>query len=110
MFGFHKEGVDVIEPAIRCFRHKRTRPALKDCAMFDLPLDDRIADHTNAVGVRDPNRTFKKAALFHPGRACHFAIAVEWEPGCENRVMVILSTRVEYGDTCPRGFAFDNGG
>src|SRR5262245_5190115 len=73
-----------------------------------LPLDDRVADYTNTVCIGNPNRAFQKTTFLHPGGAGHFAIAVEWEPGCENGIVIVLSTRVDDGHTCSRRVTFDN--
>ena len=81
MFRFYEEGVDIVEPAVGCFGHKRTGPALENCAMGDLPFDDRIAHHADTMCIRNTNWTFEKATLFDPGGACHFAVAVEGKPG-----------------------------
>src|SRR5215212_7028184 len=98
MLRFHKEGVDVIEPAIRSFSDQWAGPALKDPAMCHLPLNNRVAHHANTMRVCNPNRTFQKAAFFHPCRACHLTVPVEGEPGCEDRVMDFRTTWVNNGD------------
>src|SRR6476620_10313091 len=108
MFGFHKKRIDVVEPAIRGFCYKRAGPTLEDRAVGNLPLDDRIAYHAHAVGVRYPDRTLEKAAFIHPGRASHFAVAVEREPGREDGILIILPTRVEYGHSCACRVAFNH--
>src|SRR5215212_6685296 len=108
MVGFDKESVDVIKPPIRCFGDQRARPTLKDPAMLNLPLDDRIADNANAMGVCNSNRTFEKATFLDPRGTCHFTIPVKRKPGCKHRVMILLSTWVDDSDTCPCRFTFDN--
>src|SRR5689334_4887818 len=95
MFRLDKESVDIVQPAIRRFRHQRTGPTLEDPAVLDLPLDDRIADNADAMRVGDPNRALEKAAFLHPGRAGHFAISVKGKPTCKDRVMLVLTARVD---------------
>src|SRR5574341_138764 len=100
MFRLDEESVDVIEPAIGCFGYQWARPALKDRTLLYLPSDNSIPHNTNAMGIRNSNRTFEEASFLQPGRACHLAVAVEGQPGREDRVMIPLSTRVDNGDTC----------
>src|SRR6266498_3285574 len=101
MLGFDKESVNVVEPTIGGFCDQWTGPALKDPAVLHLPPDDRIADNANAMSICNSNWTFQEAAFLHPGRAGHFAVAVEREPGGKDGIMVLLSTRVDNGHSCP---------
>ena len=43
--------------------------------------------------------SFEETALLQPGRAGHFAVAVEREPGAEHRIRVGLAARVHDRDT-----------
>src|ERR1041385_6633007 len=109
MIGFDEEGVDVVEPAIRGFRHEGAGPALKNSAVFHLPLNDRVTDNAHTVRISNPNGTFEKAAFLHPCRTGHFAIAIKREPGCKYRIMILFAARVDDGHTCPCRFSFNNG-
>jgi len=57
-----------------------------------------VADHANAVGVGDHDGTVEKAGVVDPGSACHFAIAVESEPGGEDGVVAGFSARMNGRD------------
>src|SRR5688572_11050446 len=60
--------------------------------------------------VCNSNGTFQHAALFHPGCARHFAVAVKSKCPGEDRFVILLPARVDDGHTGPCGFAFDHGG
>ena len=67
--------------------------------MGHAPLNDGITHHANAMRIRDHHRPFEKARFFHPGRAGHFAIAVERPPPGEDRIAHgIFSARKNRGD------------
>src|SRR5262245_59368167 len=97
MFGLDEESVDVIEPTIGGLCDKWAGPALKNCVLLNLPLDDRIAHDAHRMGVGAPNRTVETASLLHPGRAGHLAIAIERKPRGKYRIMIFLSARVDDG-------------
>jgi hypothetical protein len=69
------------------------------------------------VRVGDQHRAFKKAGLFHPGSAGHFAVAVESEPAGEDRVGGSLAAGEDGGDAgahrpctdAQLSFTFDDG-
>src|SRR5260370_8440057 len=66
--------------------------------MIDSPLNDGIANDSDAVCVGDHYRPFEKAGLLHPSRSGHFAVAVERPPARENRIAHrIFSTRQHSG-------------
>jgi hypothetical protein len=73
---FDVKPVDVVQPAIISLGDHRQRKWLKEKAFLGLPLNDRIPNDSNAVGVRDPNRAFQETRLFHPGRTGHFTVPV----------------------------------
>jgi hypothetical protein len=50
------------------------------------------------VGVGDHDGTVEKAGVVDPGSACHFAIAVESEPGGEDGVVAGFSARMNGRD------------
>src|SRR5574342_861333 len=101
MFGLDEETVDIVEPAIGCFSHQWTGPALKDRALLHLPSNNGIVNNTDAVRVGNPDRTFEEAAFLHPCRAGHLTVAVEREPGRKDGIMIRTATRVDNGDTRP---------
>jgi hypothetical protein len=72
-------------------------------AALDLPGDDRVAHHADAVGVGDHDRTVEKAGVVDPGGAGHFAVAVEGEPGGEDGVVGSLAAGMDGGDAGAHG-------
>ena len=75
--------------------------------MFDSPRDHRIAGDSNAVRIRDHDRSFEKSALFNPMRAGHLAVTVQTERSRVNRIVQrIVSPRNDRGHTsADRSFA-----
>ena len=67
-------------------------------AAFDLPGDDGVADHADAVRVGDHHRAVEEAGVVDPGGAGHFAVAVEGEPGGEDGVVGSLAAGMNGGD------------
>src|SRR6185503_14009196 len=110
MFRLDEESVDVIEPAIGGFCHQRARPTLKNRILIYLPLDDRVAHDTHGMCIRNPDRTFKKAAFLHPGRAGHLAVAIEWEPRCKYGIVIFLPARMNNGHASAGRVTFNDGG
>ena len=89
VLGLHVKTVDVVEPAIPCFRDDRQRPPVTRrirLAVIEAPLNDRIANDSDAVRVGDHHGAFEKAGLFHPSRAGHFTVAVQRPPAGEDRI------------------------
>ena len=76
-------------------------------AVVDAPLNDRVADDADAVGVGDHHRAFEEAGFFDPSGASHFAVAIFGEPAGENGIARwIRTTREHRGDTgADRAFA-----
>src|ERR1700694_681306 len=103
------ESVDVVKIAIPSFRDYRKGPPVTlhiGRAVLDLPRDDSVADHAHAVRVGDHDGTVEKSGVVDPGRAGHFAVAVEREPGRENSVVAGLSAGMNGGDAgAHRAFA-----
>ena len=103
VFGLDVETVDVVQPAVPGFRHDWQRPPVAGgigLAVRDAPLDHRVANDSDAVGVGDHHRAFKEAGLLHPSGAGHFAISVLRKPSGEDRVIHgILSARKNSGDS-----------
>ena len=51
MLGLHVESVDVVEASVVGLGNYRQPPWLQRVFLRDLPLDDPVADHANAVRV-----------------------------------------------------------
>src|SRR5439155_20725905 len=65
---------------------------------LDSPRDNRIARHSDAVGVRNNDWSFKEAALINPRCAGHFAVAVQAkEPGVNRVVQRSMTARHNSG-------------
>ena len=60
VFRLHVEAVHIVQQTIVGFRNNRQRPRLSSRSTYH-PVDDRIADHTDAVCVGDGHRSFEKA-------------------------------------------------
>ena len=109
VFGLHVESVDVVEIAVPGFGDDRKRPPVAfhiGRAVLDLPGDDGVANHANAVRVGDHDGAIEESGVVDPGCAGHFAVAVEREPGGENGVVAGLSARMNGGDAgAHRAFA-----
>ncbi len=87
MLGLHVKAVDVVEPAVPCFRHDGKRPPVAGgigLAVRHSPLNDSVADDADAMRVGDHHGTFEEAGFLDPSRAGHFAVAVLREPAGEN--------------------------
>src|SRR5258708_31955832 len=100
VFGLDVKAVDVVEPAIPCFRDDGQRPPITGgigLAVRDTPLNDSVANDADAVRVGDHYRTFEEARLFDPGRAGHFTIAVERPPAGENGIVHRVFSAREHG-------------
>src|SRR6267378_4719306 len=83
VLGFDVEAVDVVEPAVPSFCDDGERPPVAGgigLAMSNTPLNDGVADDADAVRVGDHYGTFEKTGFFDPGRAGHFAVAIERPP------------------------------
>src|SRR2546421_6687163 len=109
---FYMKTVRVIEPAIPGLGHKRQAPPISasvGCAVLDSPRNHGVARDTDAVGISNNNRTFKKSAFFDPMRAGHFAVAVQAEHTGVNRIVQrIVSARNDCGNAgADRAFAGD---
>src|SRR5688572_32903847 len=95
MSGLHVEAVCVIEEAVEGFGYDGHGPesaAADDVGtrrsfVPNLPLDERITDHANAVRVGKQHRPVKKPRLFNPGGASHLAVAVQRPPPCEGWIV-----------------------
>src|SRR4029077_7027333 len=102
VLGLDVKPVDVVEPAVPRFGDDGERPPVAGrigLAVRDAPLNDRVADHADAVRVGDHHWAFEEAGLFDPGRAGHFAVAVERPPAGEHRIAHgILAARQYCGD------------
>ena len=73
------KAIDIVQPAVPGFGHDRQTPPVAGFIsgpVFDPPRDDRVARDADAVRVSDDDRSFKKTALFDPGYAGHFAVAI----------------------------------
>src|SRR5215207_10288698 len=97
MLSLDVESIHIVEPAIGGFGDHRTGPALVDCVVLRLPVDDRIADDANRMGVRDADGTFQHAAFLHPGGTRDFAVAVEGKCAGEDGFMMLPPARVDDG-------------
>ncbi len=87
---FQVEAIDVVQPAVPRLRHDRQAPPVTSLVrrpMRQAPGDDRVARHADTVGVRNYDRPFEESAFLHPGRAGHFAIAVQAESAGVNRIV-----------------------
>src|SRR5437868_5834949 len=96
MLRLHVKSIYVVQIAIPGLGDNGQRPPialLVRWAVLHAPCDDGVANHADAMRVGDHDGTVEKAGLFYPGRAGHFAIAVEGEPSGKYRVFGILAPR-----------------
>ncbi len=101
VFWLNVESVDVVKIAIPGFGDDRERPPVAfhvGGAVFDLPGDDSVANDAHAVRVGDHDRAVEESGVVDPGRAGHFAVAVESEPGGEDSVVAGFAARMNRGD------------
>src|SRR5688572_7874772 len=84
VLGPNVEPVDVVQAPVVRLSHDRQPPRLHP-RLADLPLQNRIAHDADAVRVRDRDRSLEDPRLLQPGGPRHLAIAVEREPGAEDR-------------------------
>jgi hypothetical protein len=66
--------------------------------VLHLPGDHGVADHAYAVRIGDHHGSGEEAGIFHPGGAGHLTVAIEGEPGGEDRVVVGLAAGMNGGD------------
>jgi hypothetical protein len=102
ILGFHMESVDVVEVAVPGFGDNGQGPPVAfhiGGAMLNFPGDDRIAHHADAVGIGDHDGAIEESGIVDPGRASHFAIAVQCEPGGEYGIIARLAARVDGRDS-----------
>src|SRR6266700_3740583 len=71
--------------------------------MFDLPCNHCVAHHPDAMCIRDHYWPIEETRVIDPGRARHFAIAVQSKPSRENCIIAGLTTRMDGRDTGPYG-------
>ncbi len=97
---FDVKSVDVIEPAVPCFRDDRQRPPVTRrirLPMIDAPLNNGVAHNADAVRVGDHHGPFKKSGLFDPSRSGHFAVAVQRPPTGENGIVHGIFSARQHG-------------
>ena len=84
------KAIDIIKPAVPGFGHYRQAPpvtGLIGCPVLNAPGNDCVARYTDAVRIGHNDWSFQEAALFHPRRACHFAVAIQAEEARVNWVI-----------------------
>ena len=84
------KAIDVVKPAVPCLGDNRQTPPVAGLigrAVLNPPCNDRVARHSNAMRVCDNDRSFEKSALLNPGRASHFAVAIQAEKSGVNRIV-----------------------
>ena len=85
MFGPDVKAVDVVQHPVVGLGHDRVGEE-KLPAVANLPVDRGIANHADAMGVREEDRALEESGLADPGRAGHLAVAVQRKPGGEHRI------------------------
>src|SRR5258708_24302 len=106
VLGFDVESVNVVEIAIPGLGDYRERPPVAlhvGTAALDLPGDDCVSNHSDAVRVGDHHGTIEKSGVVDPGRAGHLSIAVECEPGGEHGVVAGFAARMNGCDSGANG-------
>src|SRR5690348_16466675 len=94
VLGLYMEAVDVVQPSVPGFGDDRQRPPVAlhvGMAVFYLPCDYGVADHADAVRIRDHHWAVEKAGIFYPGCARHLAVAIFSKPGGENGIFGFFS-------------------
>src|SRR6185437_8325030 len=61
-------------------------------AMLDSPGNGRVTGYAHTVCVGNDNGSFQKTALLHPRGASHFAVPVQAEHACVNRIVQRIVT------------------
>jgi hypothetical protein len=99
MLGFHMETVDVAEQAVIGLQNHRHVPVETSVIRLLLTVqhNQRIAHHTQAVGVGEGDGAGQKSRLANPLQTCGVAVAVEHMNAGKARLLA--------GGTCTR---FDN--
>jgi hypothetical protein len=69
--------VYVVEPAVVGLRDHWERERSAQQAVLHLPGDNGVANHAHTVRVGDSHRAFHESGFFDPGRARHFAVAIQ---------------------------------
>src|SRR5262245_2588271 len=100
VLGFDVETIGVVEPAVPRFRDNRQRPPVTGgvgLAMTHAPLNDGVANDTDAVRVGNHDGAFQKAGLLDPGDPGHFTVSVLRKPSSEYRIVHGIFTAGENG-------------
>jgi len=100
VLGFHVESVDVVEIAVVGFGDHGQRPPVAfavglPCFTFQAMTASRT---TPRCACCDHDGAVEKAGVFEPCGARHFSVAVQREPGAEDRVVGVLAARQNRGD------------
>ena len=99
MLRLHVEAIDVVQTAVVGLGDDRQPPRLQHVLLGNLPPDDGVPHDADAVGIGHRHRPFQQPALLDPGRAGHFAVAVQREPRGEDRLRVAFPARVDHRHT-----------
>ena len=111
MFGLNVKAVGVIQPAIPCLGNNWKGPPIAariGSSVRNAPLDNRVADHADAVRIGDHDGAFEETGFLDPSRASHFPISVERPPASENGVVHRLFAAGEYRSNAGADRTFAN--
>src|ERR1700724_1086663 len=101
VFWLHVESVDVVEIAVPSLGDYGQGPPVAfhvGRAVLDLPCDDGVANHSDAVRVGNHDGTVEESRVVDPRGARHFAVAIESEPCGKDGVVAGLSPGMNGGD------------
>ena len=100
MLGAHVLAPDVIQGAVVGFQHHRHAPIRMLLAHFTFGCHQRIAHHTDAVGVGIGNGRGQQTGFANPLQTGCVTVAVQhMDPGKTRLQMRRTGTRLDHGDT-----------
>ena len=88
VLGLDVKTVDIVKRTVPGLGDDWNRPEVAGGVrppLANAPLDRRLMDRADAVGVGQHDRAFQLSAFLEPGRAGHLTAAIEGEPGAEDR-------------------------